>query len=279
MKKQKQQNHQRNHTAKQHIKNTNTNPVSNREALWLCGKHPSFSILQLKRRKIFEILVTKNTALELENFLSKHSLTHLTSLVKLVEGKKIESTIGENQLHQGIAINCSRLPVKNQFDLLQELEALDGENLPTLLLLDQLSDPQNIGAIIRSAVSFGVKKIIFSEHNAPKENATIVKSSAGTIDLADLVIVTNFNNLIEKLKKLNYWCIGLDGYATTKINDVKGYKNIALIIGSEGNGMRDLVKKNCDILAKIDIDGKVESLNASVAAAIALYHLKMLSHF
>jgi 23S rRNA (guanosine2251-2'-O)-methyltransferase len=246
----------------------------NPNELWLCGKHPIFTILQKKRRKIFEILATRNTISELENFLKKNSLTSLKPLIKVVDNDHIESLLGKNQLHQGFAIRAAKLPTKNQNDLLEELcTAEEGSKLPTLLLLDQISDPHNIGAIIRSAASFGVTKIIFSEHNSPKENATIVKSSAGTIELVDLIIVTNFNNLIEKLKKIGYWCIGLAGEGAASITAIKEYKNIALIIGSEGDGIRDLVKKNCDLLARIEIDQEVESLNASVAAAIALYEI------
>ena len=246
----------------------------NSNDLWLCGKHPILTILQKKRRKIFEILVTKNTVSELENFLKKNSLHNLLSLVKIVDDGKIESLVGKYQVHQGFAIRASKLTTKNQDNLLEELSSLaDSDNLPTLMLLDQISDPHNVGAIIRSAASFGVKKIIFSEHNSPRENATIVKSSAGAIELVDLIIVTNFSNLLAKLKKIGYWCVGLDSAATTNLTKIKDYKNIALIIGSEGSGMRELVKKNCDILAKIEIDEEVESLNASVAASIALYEL------
>jgi 23S rRNA (guanosine2251-2'-O)-methyltransferase len=243
------------------------------QELWLYGKHPVFNILQKKRRKVFEILVTKNTSVELENFLKENSLLNLKPLIKLVDSDKIESLIGKNQIHQGIIANCSRLPTKTQNDLLEELYKLEGKPLPTLLLLDQVSDPHNIGAIIRSAAGFGVTKIIFCEHNSPKESATIIKSSAGTVDLVDWIVVTNFSNLMEKLKKIGYWCIGLAGEAKTSISEIKDYKNIALVIGSEGNGLRDLVKKNCDLLAKIEINGEVESLNASVAAAITLYEL------
>lgn len=210
--------------------------------------------------------------MELQNFLKENQLSY--NQIKIVDNVAIENLVGKNQIHQGFAIRASKLPTQNQFDLLEELHlAQEAGKLSTLLLLDQISDPHNVGAIIRSAASFGVKKIIFCEHNAPKENATIVKSSAGTIEFVDLVIVTNFNNLIEKLKKIGYWCIGLDACGTTKLSEIKNYKNIALVIGSEGEGMRNLVKKNCDILAKIEINKKVESLNASVAAAIALYEL------
>lgn len=262
----------RNHTDKKQFQNSRH--VETTDGIWLCGKHPVFNILSKKRRRISEILVTKNTQAELENFLKKNSLSNLNNCVKLVDNARIEMLVGKNQIHQGFALLCSRLPAKNQNDLLEELYAFEeGAKLPTLLLLDQITDPHNIGAIIRSAVGFGVKKIIFAEHNAPKENATIVKSSAGTIDSADVFTVTNFNNLIEKLKKIGYWCIGLAGEATATIDALCEYKNIALIIGSEGSGMRDLVKKNCDLLIKIEIDKEVESLNASVAAAIALYEI------
>lgn len=270
---------QKKNTKKTNTKSTNNHnrhnlPEQQDGRLWLCGKHPIFNILQKKRRKVFEILVTSNTISELETFLQKNSLNSLKPLIKLVDNDRIESVIGKYQLHQGFAINCSKLPTKTQNDLLEELYVIEeGSPLPTLLFLDQVSDPHNVGAIIRSAVGFGVKKIIFSEHNSPKENATIVKSSAGTIDSAELIIVTNFSNLFEKLKKIGYWVIGLAGEGTASVTTIKEYKNIALVIGSEGDGLRDLVKKNCDLLAKIEIDKEVESLNASVAAAIALYEL------
>ncbi len=247
---------------------------SNLGGIWLCGKHPIFTILLKKRRKVFEILVTINSASELETFLQKNSLLHLKLLVKMADNNKIESLVGRNQVHQGFAANCSALPTRTQNDLLTELYAIEeGEKLPTLLLLDQISDPHNVGAIIRSAIGFGVTKIIFLEHNSPRENATIVKASAGTIESADLIVVTNFSNLMEKLKKIGYWCIGLAGEGKASIQSLKEYKNVALIVGSEGDGIRDLVKKNCDVLAKIDIGKDVESLNASVAAAITLYEL------
>lgn len=244
--------------------------------IWLFGKHPVFNALIKKRRKISRILVTKNSEAELRKTIQKHNLGRLNSLIKIVDISQIETTIGKNQPHQGLALLCTKLPTKDQFDLLEELYALDKKELPNLLLLDQVCDPQNVGAIIRSAVSFGVQKIIFSEHNAPKENSTIAKASVGTIEEADLIVVTNFSNLMEKLKKIGYWCIGLDGQSNTDIGDVKNYDNIALVVGSEGKGIRDLVKKNCDVLAKINIDKSVESLNASVATSIALYEMSKL---
>jgi 23S rRNA (guanosine2251-2'-O)-methyltransferase len=249
-------------------------PSISRNEILLCGKHAVFSAIEKKRRKIFEIFVTENSAPELEKFLIRNSLQHLQDLTRTVEKRALEDLLGEDQSHQGIVVRASKLPIKNQNDLLAELDAFEeGAKLPTLLLLDQISDPHNVGAIIRSAIGFGVTKIIFCEHNSPKENATIVKSSAGTIEMADLVVVTNFSNLIEKLKKIDYWCVGLAGEAEHDISEIREFKNVALIIGSEGSGIRGLVKKNCDFLAKIEISKEVESLNASVAAALALYEI------
>jgi 23S rRNA (guanosine2251-2'-O)-methyltransferase len=287
-----QKNLQRNNKKPQHHKKTqshktfdlNKNKQNNQsnssnnnfgDSLWLCGKHASFSAILNKRRKIFEILVTQNSLSELEEFLQKNSLTSFQSLVKITDKDHLERLFARDQTpHQGIAVLCSKLPLKNQNDLLEELYKIDADaQFPTLLLLDQISDPHNVGAIIRSAMAFGVKHIVFCEHNSVKESATIVKSSAGTIDFAELFVVTNFSNLMEKLKKIGYWCIGLAGEGKANLNLVSEYKNIALVIGSEGNGLRDLVKRNCDLLAKIEMNSEVESLNASVAASIALYEI------
>lgn len=244
--------------------------------IWLYGKHPVLAALQKKRREIFEILVTKNSALELEKFLTQNNLFSYKDKIKIVTTEHIQNIIGENQTHQGFALNCSTIPLKSQNNLLTQLEAMvkAEEKLPTLLILDQLKDPHNVGAIIRSACAFGVKHIIFPEHNFCKESAVMNKTSSGMIENAELFLVGNLNNLMIKLKELDYWCIGLAGEGREYIDKIKEYKNIALIVGSEGDGIRDLVKKNCDLLVKIPIDSDVESLNASVAASIALYKIK-----
>lgn len=253
---------------------TSNKPQLDSSKIWVYGKHPSFTILKNNRRKIFEILVTKNSIHELESFLTKESLLKFKNLIKIVNNDFIEKIVGKNQIHQNIAIKTEKLKTKNQFDLIEELYLIpDQSKLPTLLILDQITDPQNIGAIIRSAIAFNVNKIIFSDHNSPKENATIIKASAGNIDFVDLIVVTNFNNLIEKLKKIGYWCIGLASEGNKNICEINQYNNIALVVGSEGNGIRELVKKNCDLLLKISTNKSVESLNVSVATSLALYEI------
>lgn len=276
-----------NHLKNNHIKTNershhkalkpNRSNHSNPHEIILYGKHAVFGALLAKKRQVFEILAGENSFAELENFLSKNSLQHLKKLTRKVQNQTISNLVGENNSHQNIALRASKLPINTQNDLLEELYSFEeNSKLPTLLLLDQITDPQNVGAIIRSAIAFGVQKIIFCEHNSVIENAAIVKSSVGTIEMADLIVVTNLSNLIEKLKKIGYWIIGLAGEATENIDKIAEYKNIALVIGCEGSGIRPLVKKNCDLLAKITTAREVESLNASVAAAIALYEISKL---
>lgn len=246
------------------------------DKIWLYGKHPTFTILQKKRRQIYQILATKNTIQELEAFLNKVGNSYLLSSVKIVDNRYIETLVGKDAIHQGLAVSCSKLPLKSQSKLLEEIAGYiqrDKDHLPTILLLDQITDPHNIGAIIRSALSFGVRKIVFCQHNAPKETATMCKTSAGTIEMADLYLVGNFAHLLLELRKLGYFSIGLAGEAKTTINEISRQNNLAIVIGSEGEGIRPLVKKNCDQLVKISISPQVESLNASVASAIALYQI------
>lgn len=260
----------------------NSLPIATDNQIWIYGKHSFFSAIKNKKRKIYKIYISKNNQDIFYSFIKNNTeFSLLESLTSIAQSDFISSIVdskiskNNQSTHQGFLILCSKLPTQTQSDLLIKLSYLkdNEQKLPKLLILDQISDPHNVGAIIRSAVAFGVNNIIFCEHNAPKENATIIKTSVGTIEDCEMTIVVNISGLMEKLKKLGYWCVGLDGDGNTLIQDVKKYENLAIIIGSEGDGIRNLVKKNCDFLAKINIDSKVESLNASVACAITLYEL------
>ena len=142
-----------------------------------------------------------------------------------------------------------------------------------MLILDQILDPHNLGAIIRTAVAFGVENIIITSYNSVKDTPVVAKTSVGLNEIVNLIEVVNLNNAIKDLKKIGYFIIGLDGEAKIEINKITDNKNLALVLGNEGRGIRDLVKKNCDELVKIPMSNAVESLNVSVASAIAIYEL------
>jgi len=244
------------------------------DLIWIYGKHSVFNIIKKRRRKIHQILLTKNSLKDFNLFINNNNIKHVVnSQIKIVDSNYIEKVVGKNTVNQSMVICCDSIPLKSQNDLISHLEKI--ENKPrNILIMDQINDPHNVGAIIRSAAAFGIKNIVMSEYNFSKETSIIHKSSAGTIEDVNIYSVININNLIEKLKKINYVVIGLDGSSEKLVREFRGENNIAIIVGSEGSGIRALVKKNCSFLVKIPMENQIESLNASVAAAIALYEIK-----
>ena len=166
--------------------------------------------------------------------------------------------------HQGVMIEVDSFKY-------QDLSDLDDAN--KIILLDKIEDPHNLGAIIRSAESFGFDGLIIPEHRSSKVNSTVYKTSAGAINNIKVVMVTNLNQAIEKIKENGFWVYGLAGEAenTLKETDLSG--KVALVVGNEGDGISRLVRQNCDMLVKIPMQGKTNSLNASVAAAISMYEV------
>jgi 23S rRNA (guanosine2251-2'-O)-methyltransferase len=246
---------------------------ANNNQVWIYGKHPVFMAIANHKRKIYKIIISKNNKEELEKFLSEKQIRIDKNLIEVADNNVIASNLPEYAVHQGFALKTSPISFGDESNFINKISDLEKNNLPLILILDGLTDPHNIGAIIRSAAAFGVKNIVVSKHNFPKESSVICKSSSGMIEICNLIIVGNLNNFLADLKKIGYWCIGLDGSAKSAIGEVKDYKSIALIVGSEGNGIKNLVKKNCDLLVKIPINSEVESLNASNAVAISLYEI------
>ena len=170
-----------------------------------------------------------------------------------------------NGLHQGIILEVEDY----KYSSLEELLSIENG---FLVMLDHIEDPHNFGAIIRTSECAGVDYIIIPKKGNVEVNATVMKTSAGALTNTKICVVPNLNNTIELLKKAGYWIVGTDadGQDYTKI-DYNG--KVALVIGSEGNGLKELVRKSCDFIASIPMKGKVNSLNASVAAGIMIYEV------
>lgn len=142
-----------------------------------------------------------------------------------------------------------------------------------LMILDGLEDPHNLGAILRSADATGADAIIIPKNRSVSLNQTVAKVSTGAIEYVDVVQVTNLTQTIQELKKNGYWIVGLELDGTIDFTEQDYHGNIAVVVGSEGKGISRLVKENCDILVKIPMFGKVNSLNASVSAGLILYEI------
>lgn len=166
--------------------------------------------------------------------------------------------------HQGVMVEVDSYNYKSINDI---------EDATRLILLDKIEDPHNLGAIIRSAESFGFDAVIIPERRSAKVTPTVYKTSAGAINNIDLVMVTNLNKTIEKLKENGFWVYGLAGEATSKLSETDLSGKVALVVGNEADGISRLTREKCDSLVKIPMIGKVNSLNASVASAIAMYEV------
>ncbi|MFT4718653.1 MAG: 23S rRNA (guanosine2251-2'-O)-methyltransferase [Rickettsiales bacterium] len=233
--------------------------------MWIYGKNVIFNCI-LNGRKVHKILLTQKNHLELEGFLQKNKIKFSKNLIEICDKKRIDKEFTEDVSHQSIIAKIDQISLLNENEFLVK----NFNQKPHILILDQITDPQNIGAIIRSAFAFNFEYVFVDKRHFPVKSHAIFKSSTGYIDNIKLHSYGNLNNLLENLKKIDYWCVGLDGSASKDISEVKNLENIALILGSEGSGIRSLVKKNCDLLVKIQMSPKAESLNVSNAAAIIM---------
>ena len=168
--------------------------------------------------------------------------------------------------HQGIVAEVERLPDLLLADLLDEAE--DGR---PMLLLDQVTDPHNVGAILRSAAAFDALGIVTQDRHAPPESGALAKSASGALETVPWVRVVNLARALDEIAEAGFWRIGLAGEAETELADALGPKRVALVLGAEGEGIRQNVEAHCDALARLPIGERIESLNVSNAAAIALY--------
>lgn len=245
--------------------NRNFQTKSEAKNLILYGKHAVFSALQNPERKIIKLMCTAENAKEISQKFPNVPLV-------TVDKKDIDKLLPNDCVHQGLALFCSPLQGMSIEELCARSERIDNARV---LILDQVTDPQNIGAIIRSCAAFGAIAMIVQDKNSPLESGAMAKAAAGTMEFLPIVRVTNLSRSIETLKKHGFWVVGMDGYAKTTIDKMDKTGKLAVIMGSEGAGMRRLVEESCDITVKLPISDKVESLNVSTAAAITLYELSL----
>ncbi len=184
--------------------------------------------------------------------------------VEILEGPEIARLLPANAVHQGLAMKIEPLEPLS-------IDEIGSPASGVLLMLDQVTDPQNVGAILRSAAAFGARGVILQDRNAPTLSGALAKAAAGAVDRIPHAVVTNLSRALEQLADLGWRAVGLDGSADSTLEAALDGGPTVLVLGSEGEGLRRLVAEHCDILAKIPMPGGFESLNVSNAAAIALY--------
>lgn len=232
----------------------------------LYGLHAVEAALLNKKRVIEKLYITDD-----HPFFSHSDIKEPFSKVnkEIKTRAQLDDLAGAGAVHQNVVAKIQPL---QKFTLEEHLKALDLEEKNLYIMLDQVSDPHNIGAIMRSACAFGARGIIVQDKNAPELNATIAKIACGSADKIDYISVTNLARSLETLKENGFWSVALDERGEKDIDQtVKGIENLVLVMGAEGPGLRPLVRKNCDLMAKLPTIDEFWSLNVSNAAAIALY--------
>ncbi|MGD9638241.1 MAG: 23S rRNA (guanosine(2251)-2'-O)-methyltransferase RlmB [Alphaproteobacteria bacterium] len=231
--------------------------------LWLYGKHAVMTAIENERRKIFRILTSG------ESFPQKilETIKNRNIVIENVPKSEIDSLLTSDAVHQGVAAEVAFLDNYPLEDLCSD----SGSKL--IVILDQVTDPHNIGAIMRSAAAFNADAVIVPDKNTCQETGVLAKSASGALDTVPFIRVANLANAMDTLKKNDFWIIGLDGKCDKELSQIDITAKTAIVLGSEGDGIRRLILENCDFVAKLPISEKIESLNVSNAAAVALYEI------
>jgi 23S rRNA (guanosine2251-2'-O)-methyltransferase len=227
------------------------------DIVFLYGLHTVRAAISNPSRKLISLKVTQNALARLE--LDPETLP---CPVEMVSPQDIDKLLGPDAIHQGVLLETRPLPVR-KLDSLKET--------PLVLVLDQVTDPHNVGAILRSAVAFDAGALVTTERHSPTESGVLAKSASGALELIPYVQITNLADALEELHKLGFQTIGLDSEGPAPLEGTFDGGKIALVLGAEGKGLRQKTRATCKALARLDMPGAIKSLNVSNAAAIALY--------
>ncbi|WP_163469891.1 23S rRNA (guanosine(2251)-2'-O)-methyltransferase RlmB [Fusobacterium sp. IOR10] len=225
----------------------------------IIGLNPVIEVLENKEKDIEKIEIFQGLREEKVSLI-KRKASQRNIRVQFIK-KKVDNS-------QGVVAYISAYDYYKEIG--EFIEKVAPKKKDIILVLDGVQDPRNFGAIIRSAEIFGVSGIVIPERNSVKINETVVKTSTGAIEYVDIIKVVNISQTLDKFKKLGYWVYGAEGSGAINYNEEKYPEKTILILGSEGFGIRKKVKDNCDVLIKIPMHGKINSLNVSVAGGILL---------
>ena len=238
-------------------------------AFWLYGLHAVIAALQNPERQCHKLLATKEAAKSLAD---ANALSTPKLQPKIVSTSDIHKELPEGAVHQGIALSVDPLPPLSIEDVCDSSSAAG-----PFLILDEVTDPHNVGAILRSCAGFGAKGLIITEKNSPSETGTLAKSASGALEHTPLIRAVNLSQALSALKEKGYWTVGLDERAEQDLGQIDLDGPMAFVMGSEGKGLRRLTRENCDFLAKLPTEPSFPTLNVSNAAAICLYAHKIAS--
>ncbi|MCQ8241874.1 TrmH family RNA methyltransferase [Rhizosaccharibacter radicis] len=237
--------------------------ASGAEGYWLYGLHPVDAALDNPHRRLHRLLLTEEAQATLNE---RRRGKTLPLPPERVDRRTLETMLGREAVHQGMALLADPLDPP-------PLEQLLEQRPGPVLLLDQVTDPRNVGSILRSAAAFGAAAVVVQDRHAPEEAGVLAKAASGALEMVPLVRAVNLSRALAALKAAGLWAVGLDaGGGRLDGGGFRG-RRVALVLGAEGEGLRRLTRETCDEIAGLSMPGGMESLNVSNAAAVALYEL------
>ncbi len=223
----------------------------------LYGWHTVTLALQNPKRRIKKLILTENAARRLSD---ENIATRIAP--EIVRPSEIDRMLTPDAVHQGLLAEADPLPSP-------DVETLAPEGL--ILVLDQITDPHNVGAILRSAAAFAVKAIVTTARHSPEATGVLAKAASGALELVPIVTVQNLARALTRLNERGFMTIGLDSAGSDNLSAIALREPLALVLGAEGRGLRQLTRETCSAVARLDMPGEIKSLNVSNAAVLALY--------
>lgn len=235
------------------------------ETVWLFGLHAVRDALLNERREKLQLIVTRNAADKLSDAIAQSGMTP-----ELADARKFSAPLDSQSVHQGAAVEVKSL----DWGPLDAVCLGDGTRPPRVVMLDRVTDPHNVGAILRSAEVFGACAVVAPRHHSAPETGALAKTASGALERQPYLRVRNLADAIGQLQSMGYLVLGLDAEADATMDEAltdMHDRPVALVLGAEGPGLRQKTKESCDKLVQIAFPGAFGSLNVSNAAAVALY--------
>ena len=239
---------------------------------WIYGRHAVAAALANPQRRWYRLAVLAGHEHEARALVDRARARRLRDgdAIRVLDRQQFVEILPDGAVHQGLALAVEPLPTPDLLDLVRSAEATTRR---VIVVLDRVTDPHNLGAVLRSAAAFGALAVVLAAHGAPPVTGALAKAASGTVESVPLARVVNLARALDQLKKAGFWVCGLEETAPQVLTALDLGDRVALVLGSEGGGLRRLVRERCDYLARLPTRAEHPTINVSNAAAIALYEL------
>jgi 23S rRNA (guanosine2251-2'-O)-methyltransferase len=240
---------------------------------WIYGRHAVAAALNNPERRWYRLAVLTGQEQEAGTLIATAAAARRGNdePIRVLDRGDFAALLPEGAVHQGLALAVEPLAEPDLEDVLRRAAILSGRSV--VVVLDQVSDPQNVGAVLRSASAFGALAVVLPVHGSPPVSGALAKAASGALERVPLVRIVNLAHALDRLKEAAFWICGLDETASQTLAALDLGERVALVLGSEGGGMRRLVRERCDYLARLPTRTQQSTINVSTAAAVALYEL------